>query len=148
MKFAADAPLGKLSKWLRIMGYDCAYPAVLEDQDPDDDRIFLTRTTGVKGKGVLFIGCNYIEDQIDTLNTLLPIKDNIKPFTRCTLCNTPLKTIEKESVFTDVPDYIYVTHDDFQICPSCKRVYWRGTHRERMEGIIEALFVRKPNPKS
>lgn len=147
MKFAADAPLGRLSKWLRIIGYDCVYPALLEDRDPDDERIFLTRRAGARGEGVLFIGCDHLRDQIETLNSLLPLKDNIKPFSRCTLCNTPLETIEKESVLKDVPDHIYITHDSFQVCPSCKRIYWRGTHRERMEKRIEALFREKTSAK-
>ena len=147
MKFAADATLGRLSKWLRIIGYDCIYPALLEDIDPYDDRIFLTRKAGAGGEGILFIGCDHLRDQIDTLNSLLPLKDGIKPFSRCTLCNTPLETVKKEEVFAEVPDHIYVTHDSFRICPSCKRVYWPGTHRERMEGRIEALFTRKPIPE-
>jgi len=147
LKFAADAPLGKLSKWLRIIGYDCVYPAVLEDRDPEDERIFLTRRAGIRGEGVVFIGYDHLKDQIDILNSLLPLKEEIKPFTRCTLCNTPLESIEKERVFTDVPDHIYITHDSFQICPSCKRIYWRGTHRERMEGRIETLIGKNPITK-
>ena len=140
LKFAADAALGRLSKWLRIMGYDCIYPAVVKEQNFDDERMFLTRSTDVKGTGIVFIGCNDIKDQIEFLIRLLPIMENIQPFSRCVVCNTALKGIKKKEVLGDVPDHIYRTHDDFKFCSNCRKVFWPGTHKERMKKQIAAFL--------
>lgn len=140
MKFAADATLGRLSKWLRIMGYDCIYPAVLDEQKFDDKRLFLTRSASVKGTGIIFIGCNNIKDQIAVLTRILPIMGNIQPFSRCVVCNIALKSLKKDEVLGDVPDHIHRVHDNFRFCSNCKRVFWPGTHKEKMEKQIETFF--------
>ncbi len=139
MKFAADAALGRLSKWLRIMGYDCIYPGVVEEQNLYGERMFLTRSANVKGTGIVFIGCNNIKNQIEVLTRLLPIMENIQPFSRCVVCNIALKSLKKEEVLGDVPDHIHLTHDNFKFCSNCRRVFWPGTHKERMERQIETF---------
>ena len=140
MKFAADATLGRLSKWLRIMGHDCIYPAVVEKQIFDGERMLLTRNASVKGTGIVFIGCDNIKDQIAFLNSLLPIMENVQPFSRCVVCNTALKSLKKEEVLGDVPDHVHRTHDNFKFCSNCKRVFWPGTHKEKMERQIKTFF--------
>jgi uncharacterized protein len=140
LKFAADTTLRRLSKWLRIMGYDCIYPAVFDEQKFDDKRLFLTRSASVKGTGIVFIGCNNIKDQIAVLTRILPIMENIQPFSRCVVCNIALKILKKDEVLGDVPDHIHRTHDNFRFCSNCKRVFWPGTHKEKMEKQIETFF--------
>ena len=146
MKFLAGPPLGRLARWLRILGFDCQYLAESETQRDGDtskytkDHLLLTRRADAKGPNVIFIGEDRVESQLKVLNQLIPIKDRIQPFSRCIECNVPLKNISKDEARPIVPEYIYLTQEDFKICPRCGRAFWPGTHRNRMEEKIKDIF--------
>jgi len=146
LKFLAGPPLGRLARWLRILGFDCQYQTESEMNGDGDtskyaeDHLILTRRTDAKGSNVIFIGEDRVESQLRVLNQLIPIKDRIQPFSRCIECNVPLKSISKDEARSIVPEYIYLTQEDFKICPQCGRVFWPGTHRNRMEIKIKEIF--------
>jgi uncharacterized protein len=133
MTFLCDQNLGRLARWLRMMGFDArsmkGWDEALIREALDAGRIFLTRKRSMLSrKGVLVIQSDHIEDQMEYLDEVLDLSKEIQPFSRCSICNLPLKCVKRVDVEKQVPEYVYATHDEFAICPGCSRVYWRGTH--------------------
>jgi len=154
IKFLADRMLGKLVKWLRILGYDTAYPSFDDDLSlilitRQENRILLTRNTNlIKRRNIcdfLFIKGDHWEEQLAGIIKGLKLKIdlNSKIFSRCSLCNTPTKNVYKEEVKNYVPPYVFLTQDKFVYCPSCKKYYWRGTHWQKMAQKIQKLSLNK-----
>lgn len=152
MKFIADVMLGKLAKWLRILGYDTLYyHKVDEDQllrDIQDGRILLTRNNRwrklVPSHQLFLIWENdprkQIKEVIKNFN-LCPDKDSI--LERCIVCNQILNNLPRTAVEGKVPEYIHNTSKSFLSCPSCNRIYWRGSHRDRMLKEIEEILTEQ-----
>jgi uncharacterized protein with PIN domain len=65
--------------------------------------------------------------------------DELRPFSRCSLCNAGLFQIPREAAFGAVPDYVLETASDFRMCPECSRVYWPGSHRQKMFDELESV---------
>jgi len=153
IKFLADRMLGKLMKWLRILDYDTTYPFIddlsLILMARQENRILLTRDTNlIKRRNIcnfLFIKSDRWEEQLlEVIKALkLKIEFDSKIFSRCSLCNTPTKNIEKKEVKIHVPHYVFLTQDKFVYCSSCKKYYWRGTHWQRMIKKIKTLSLSK-----
>lgn len=151
LKFVATGELGRLAKWLRILGYDTEY-------NPDKNgreliikslkgrRIVLTRDLKMSrfsGIKVVYLKSDFVEKQIAQLRKEMPLKiDENKFFSICVLCNKPLEDIEKEKVKNNVPEYVYRTQNVFKRCSFCKRVYWKGTHWENVEKFIRNLEIK------
>jgi len=139
--------LGTLAKWLRIIGYDTAYAKGGNDNEiivkaDEEKRVLLTRDKELHSryKNSVFIDSTELEEQIKKVITSLNIKINEKNYlSRCTVCNTPVIKISKEEVRGKVPPHAYESHEEFRICPNCKRIYWLGTHWENMKQFIEKL---------
>ena len=144
-RFAVDIMLGKLAKWLRVLGFDA--PSM-----PLDDRVRIdallcegiipvTRREIFRDiEGVLFIRNDHQLDQLKELISSLSIGiDELRPFSRCSLCNAGLLQIPREAAFGAVPDYVLETASDFRICPECSRVYWPGSHRQKMFDELESV---------
>ena len=139
-KFIADVMVGKLARWLRVLGFDVAYSNQYEDDEivriaGAENRIILTRDTGLAARRhnsqCLFIESGNYQEQIQQVLRSLDLKD-FNVFSRCLECNTPLENVDKEAVFEKIPPYVYLTQDRFAMCPSCGRIYWHGTHAEKM----------------
>jgi uncharacterized protein with PIN domain len=137
MKFILTKELGRLAKWLRILGFDTLYfnqdnPGSLIVQALRDERIILTRNQHLpqaRGVKIIRLGAETIKEQIPQIAKTLNIKlDNQRMFTRCILCNEALIDIEKDKVKDKVPEYVFNTQNDFVRCPKCNRIYWQGTH--------------------
>jgi len=150
--FAADRTLGKLAKWLRLMGFDTIFESetsgnLFYDQ-LDESRVLLTRTGKIRkqfaARRLVFIEDNDLSKQLaQVIKELAIALKDIRPFSRCLECNTPIIDIGKETVSGLVPDYIWETHNNFSICRRCGRIFWRGSHTQRSMEKIERLF----NPK-
>src|SRR5437762_1014802 len=139
-RFVADVMVGKLARWLRMLGYDVLYSNRFEDAEilqiaKTDSRIILTRDVELHGRGgprsILIENDDY-EEQIRQVVTSLSLKD-FAVFSRCAECNALLVETDKESVFLKIPPYVYLTQKHFAMCPACDRVYWRGSHADRIE---------------
>jgi len=147
VQFVADVMVGKLARWLRVLGFDVAYSNTFEDDEiirigDSENRIILTRDVPLAARrawprSLLIESVNYKEQVRQVLRTFQLTEFNV--FSRCLECNTPLDRVDKEAVFEKVAPFIYLTHDRFAMCPSCGRVYWRGTHAEKMLARIEML---------
>lgn len=146
-RFLADAMLGRLAKWLRILGYDAEYfPG--EDRDllgraRREGRVLLTRDTRLLRcrplPPHLFIQSDHVMEQLRQVVTALHLSPAGAPGRRCVRCNTPLEPRKKAEVAGLVPEFIWSHHQAFWGCPRCRRIYWPGTHRQRMEETIRAL---------
>lgn len=148
MKFLATAELGRLCKWLRILGYDCEYVTetnlvALTIKSLQEDRIILTRNIRLgarAGYRVVHIKGDHVKDQLGQVVDVLKIEPRQEAmFTRCIICNLALDSIEKRETQGKVPSFVYETNDKFVKCGKCGRIYWQGTHwgnvREYLDGI-------------
>ena len=145
-KLAADNMLGGLAKWLRLLGFDTFY---LKDSPttPIPDRILLTSRSHVsqnpmlKGwEKVIYIS-EQSKDQLgDAIRGLNININDIRLLTRCSLCNSELETISAEEVSGRVPEHIFHSHKNFSKCPGCGRIYWPGSHQERIKNVVQKLF--------
>ena len=149
ISFAADRTLGRLAKWLRLMGFDTVYESDVSSNrfyaNLDENRVLLTRTGKIRrrfaGRRLIFIEANDVFGQLaQTVNELEITSKDVHPFSRCIACNTPVVPIAKEAAFGMVPDYIWETHENFSQCRQCKRIFWRGSHTEHSMIKIRKLF--------
>ncbi len=148
MKFILTKELGRLAKWLRILGYDAEYfsgdnHSSLFIQALRDDRIILTRNQHLPkrtGLQIILVDSEEIKQQLtEVVKTLkLQLNKDIM-FTRCILCNTLLAQVDKLTVQDKVPEYVFKTQENFITCPKCKRIYWQGTHWGNVRKMIEEI---------
>jgi len=152
MKFLVDFMLGRLCKWLRLLGYDASY--FVSDKKSDliyeslkEGRIILTRDHRLSKKKaikLIIINSDLLEEQLKQVFSELNIKvDPDEIFTRCLVCNELLLSIEKEEVKDKVPSYVFQTQEEFSYCPSCQRVYWKGTHWDLANEALKKLESKK-----
>ncbi|MEW6170524.1 MAG: Mut7-C RNAse domain-containing protein [Candidatus Omnitrophota bacterium] len=148
MKFILSRELGRLVKWLRILGFDTQY--FCEDkissliiQALRDERLILTRNKKLsqrKGIKVIEIKKDVVKDQLKELLKTLKIKlDSSMIFTRCILCNAILESVNKDDIKDKIPEYIFETQNNFVTCPKCRRVYWQGTHWGNVSKILQEI---------
>lgn len=149
----ADRMLGKLAKYLRLLGFDTLYFSAPDRQRllylaSQQDRIVLTKDTALRKRlgpsWSLFIEDNQPSTQLQAVIAAYEITAaEIHPFSRCLKCNSELIKKSRDAVASLVPHYVLATHMDFSLCPKCGRVYWRGSHRKGMEEMLHRLFSQK-----
>jgi len=145
LKFIVDNNVGKLAKWLRMMGYDAAFfdgsdDAYLVARALAEDRVILTRDTQIMKRGIItsgrlkaiLINSDEPEPQIQQVIDMLNLDCQSRPFTLCLECNQPLVERSKDEVKNRVPPYVFQTQSQYMECPACHRIYWRGTHWQAM----------------
>ncbi len=145
MRFIIDHNVGKLAKWLRMMGYDSLFFTGEDDsqmvrQALAEDRILLTRDTGIMKRRVVTTGrlkailmeSEEPEKQMRQLTATIDINSQAHPFTICLECNRELIDRKPGEVKDRVPPYVYKTQTQYMECPECHRIYWRGTHWKTM----------------
>lgn len=145
-KFVADVMLGKLAKWLRVMGYDTIYRSRYRPRQIQtlvgEGRILLTRDTrsAREHEDAVFIRSDHVDEQLGQLKGAGWISmDRGRWFTRCTICNEPLVEAPVEAARENVPEYVFSEHPKgIRFCPSCRRFFWSGSHRQKMVEQLEA----------
>lgn len=140
--FLADCMLGRLAKWLRILGYDTAYFSDITDEELihlalHEKRVILTRDTHLikrkLARRFLLIESDQVLEQLKQVIEEFNLKaSSRRMLRRCLLCNTTLKSLSKQRAKGRVPPYVYKTQRIFAYCPHCDRIYWRGTHISRV----------------
>ena len=139
--------LGSMAKWLRILGYDTKYVKNMKDEEiakiaREEERILLTRDKKLasKFKNSIYLENNGLKNQLRRIIKELALEiDDKNLLTRCIICNEKIEKIDKEKVKGMVPEHVYESHEEFYICPKCKRIYWIGTHFENMKRFIESI---------
>jgi uncharacterized protein with PIN domain len=146
-RFAVDIMLGRLAKWLRVLGFDASVEPLFDLERIEAllrNKITpVTRREKWRGlQGVIFIRNDHHFEQLKELISELGMsREALRPFSRCGVCNTVLAPIPRELALGSVPDFIFETASDFRKCPGCGRVYWPGSHKDRMLAMLESLMV-------
>ncbi len=151
-KFIVDCNVGKLVRWLRLMGYDARFFDGSDDSElvaiaQTEGRVILTRDTRIMKRRVItrgrlravLIKSDQPERQIHQVIETLELDCRFKPFSLCLECNRELVERGKAEVKELVPPYVFKTQDQFMQCPACQRIYWRGTHWRAMTRRLEGL---------
>lgn len=145
LRFVLDMHLGRLAAYLRMTGFDSLYWNQASDEQlarisQREDRILLTRDRGLLKRGSVRYGycvrCSNPREQLEEVLSYFDLGGKIKPFRRCMRCNGTLHSVEKEAVMEQLPPGVRERHDRFRRCSQCGRVYWRGSHFERMQRLI------------
>lgn len=139
-----DVMLGRLARWLRVMGYDTLYSSDADDaalarRALAEDRFLLTRDVELarrRGVHTVLISDDRVENQLREVVKLFPLSFG-KAFSRCLNCNIPLVEFERAQALNLVPPYVFATQNRFRRCPGCGKIYWRGTHWARMLASLE-----------
>lgn len=147
-KFILTKELGRLAKWLRILGYDATYfdsdnISTLIISSLREDRIILTRNSKLvrhKGVRMIMLCGDFLAQQLKQLRTELKLKPQKEAmFSRCVICNELLKEVGKQKVKSKVPAYVFKTQENFLTCPKCQRIYWSGTHWGNVQRYLEEI---------
>jgi uncharacterized protein with PIN domain len=148
VRFIVDASLGKLAKSLRMLGLDALYnkdytAQIIASIASDENRIILTRQVAQLkfyiGRQAYELQSALVEDQIKEVIKRFDLLDQIHPFERCMECNGIIEPRLKEEVVDQLLPRTKESFNEFFQCPSCKRIYWKGSHYDRMELFIKQL---------
>ena len=144
--FAVDKMLGRLARWLRILGHDVAYGRHLSGRAlvecaRREGRFLLTRDTRLLRDPHLpphlFVTSDHFREQLRQVAAAVPLGDGF--LHRCLECNRPLETVARDEAGAVAPPYVLATQTRFQRCPHCGRLYWPATHRAHMLEELAAL---------
>lgn len=147
-KFVLDIHLGKLARYMRMLGFDTFYRNDLKDEEIvhislTEIRTILTRDVGLLKRGNVthgyFVRNTEIEKQLEEVVKRFQLENEIKEFSRCIECNTLLKPIDKERIIDQLPPKVRKHYNEFYICPNCSKIYWKGSHVEDMLRVINKL---------
>ena len=152
-KFIVDNNVGKLVKWLRLMGYDTHFFNGTSDSHLvatalAEGRVILTRDTQIMKRRVVTSGqlraVLILSDeprlQIHQVIETLDLDHQLRPFTICLECNQVLVERNKDKVKDLVPPYVFQTQSQYMECPACHRIYWRGTHWQAMTKTLKKFM--------
>jgi hypothetical protein len=153
MKFICDAMLGKLAKYLRILGFDAIYSRnvhILQGfRDSQDPPYFLTRTTkAIPYERIVLIKSDRVRDQINEISHIIrPTIDPARIMNRCIECNVQLIDVGKNSIEQKVPEFVFHQYGQFRECPQCGKVYWEGSHAAAMARFVKDIMEREDGEK-
>ena len=143
MKFLCDQMLGTLAKWLRILGFDTYYTNNLTDDlevikiAKKEKRILLTMDKNFiyqarrENISVIEISTTELDEQLKIALENVEINQDLI-LTRCLICNSTLNYIKKNDVKAKIPDRVFESNDKFWYCKNCNKIYWKGTHYDKM----------------
>ncbi|MBZ0307115.1 MAG: Mut7-C ubiquitin/RNAse domain-containing protein, partial [Anaerolineae bacterium] len=145
-RFILDTHLGKLATYLRMLGFDTLYSNRYEDDvlaevSFAEKRILLTRDLGVLKRGIVeygyFVRSTHPERQLFEILKRYNLTQMLVPFKRCMTCNGPLEPIDKETISERLMPSTRVYYNEFYLCSHCDKIYWKGSHHERMKTFIQ-----------
>jgi hypothetical protein len=146
-RFAVDRMLGRLARWLRVLGHDVAYGSHLGGRTlvacaRREHRLLLTRDTRLLRDPHLpphlFVTSDDFRAQLRQVAAAVPIAA-AAPFARCLDCNRVLEPAPRDAARERVPAYVFDTTAEFLSCPHCHRLYWPATHRDHMRRELAGL---------
>lgn len=154
-RFVLDCHLGKLAYYLRMLGFDTLYRPDFHDQElisisNDDRRILLSRDRKLIEESPITRAYRVHETdpklQIVEVLRRFDLFHATRPLQRCLRCNFVLRPVSKEAVVHRLPPMIRERYEEFQTCLVCNRVYWKGSHYQRMQGFVAGLLAAAPTP--
>ncbi len=150
-KFVLDVHLGKLCKYLRILGLDSVYRNNFEDSEivnisVDEKRIILTRDIGILKNGAVTHGywlrSQNPGEQLKEVIRRFDLQSSILPFHRCTVCNGIVEIVNKEKIEHLLENNTKKYFNKFFRCASCKKIYWEGSHFKSMLEFVDRILTK------
>jgi uncharacterized protein len=144
-RFVVDTHLGRLARYLRLLGFDTLYENAASDERLVDlalqgDRVVLTRDRGLLMRKAVrwgyFVRHEDPRNQLSEVVRRFDLVDHIEPFQRCLVCNGMVGPVDKAAVEPELPPATRRHFDRFWQCGDCGRVYWQGTHYDRLTHLI------------
>jgi uncharacterized protein with PIN domain len=144
-----DGMLGKLTRWLRMLGHDVEYSRSLEDEElieraKAEQRVLLTRDRGLyqramtMGLAAFLVECSTEANKLAELARRFNISLELDvAVSRCPKCNSRIRTVSKEDVLNSIPAGTATYYDEFWRCPGCGQIYWQGSHWKRIEETLK-----------
>jgi uncharacterized protein with PIN domain len=148
VKFILDVHLGKLAKYLRLLGFDSLYTTTFRDDEivelsVEERRIILTRDKILLRNHKIthgyWIRSDDPKSQIREVVERFDLGNKIETFTRCLECNSLIEPVAREAVEDRLPPKTKLYFNEFFVCQGCSRIYWKGSHYERMKNFAESL---------
>ena len=149
LSLIADAHMGALARMLRMLGLDTIYDNALQDAAivecaATEGRVVLTRDRELLKRREVLRGC-YVhalkpEAQLREVAQRYDVAAHMRPFTLCLHCNLPLEPADVHVICERVPERIRAQYDRFKHCVGCRRVFWEGSHWDRMRSVIAATL--------
>jgi uncharacterized protein with PIN domain/sulfur carrier protein ThiS len=157
LRFVLDVHLGRLARYLRLLGFDAVWPAEPTDQElvrvsGREDRILLTRDRGILKRAAVAHGYLVRETvprrQIDEVLSRFGVTGPFITFGRCLVCNGRLEDVDKSDVLHLLPPRTRRDYDEFRHCSACGRVYWKGSHYDRLQAQVDDIRRSASGPSS
>ncbi len=150
VRFALDGHLGRLAAYLRLLGFDTWYQpqvddATLAEVAAQEGRILLTRDRGLLKRKVVRYGY-WVRNlnpraQLREVVTRFSLREAAQPFSRCLACNGPLVPVSKAEVWDRLEPLTQRYFDEFHRCPQCGRIYWKGSHYDRLQRLVDEILT-------
>ena len=155
-KFLLDNHLGKLARYLRLLGFDAAYQNHYDDHElarmaAEQERIMLTRDRGLLKRnqvshGFILRSDDPLEQAVSVVRRY-QLLEKLDPFTRCANCNGLLEPVSKGEVLPELEPLTKKYYHRFQRCRGCGQVYWEGTHFRRLNRFVKEIKGRAADPE-
>jgi uncharacterized protein with PIN domain len=148
VRFVADIHLGRLVAHLRMLGFDTVYPGDYRDEElariaDDEARILLTRDIGLLKRGRVlrgyFLRATAPLDQLAEVLAAFHLRPLLRMFSRCAVCNGELQWVDKQTIEAELPANTRETFDEFRRCIRCGKLYWKGSHYDRLNALLQSL---------
>ena len=155
--FIVDVNLGRLARYLRLLGFDCLYQNTYDDETvasiaSQEQRIVLTRDRALLQRKIItrgyFVRAVRPACQVQEVLARFDLYRLVKPFTRCSRCNGELRAVDKQTIEDRLQPKTRQYYDTFRLCTVCGQIYWQGSHYERSLRLIETLTKPKQQPTS
>ena len=152
-RFVADKTLGRLARWLRIVGCDVLYGSNFSGNGllaaaRREHRIVLTRDRRLARRSdmppFLVVEDDQFREQLRQVIAAFGIDPRAELFRRCVDCNGELLEVPREEAAAHVPEFVAATQKRFRRCPRCRHLYWDATHVERVRGELERMGLGGP----
>ncbi len=149
--FILDNHLGQLATYLRMLGFDSLYRNDYQDDELamvsiEEERVLLTRDRRLLMRKVVTLGyCVHQTDPRQQAAEVLKrfkLLGQVKPFQRCLRCNSPLQVVRKQDIIERLELLTKIYYDEFRLCPSCKQIYWKGSHYGHMLDLIAGMTTQ------
>ena len=158
LRFSLDSSLGRLARWLRLLGHDAAWErnddlATATARARAEDRLLLTRSRDLHRLGLawpprgglVLISDDPVEQLVETA-ARWPVFATAVPLSRCAECNRALTPIDPEEARRRVPPFVARTQHEYRMCPSCSRIYWTATHAAAIAQVFREAAQRAGQP--
>jgi hypothetical protein len=154
-KFILDSNLGRLARYLRLLGLDCLYRNDYRDAEvariaSEQQRTVLTRDRTLLQRRIIthgyFVRAQQPREQVREVLARFDLYRQVAPFTRCSRCNGKLTAVTKQSISDRLEPLTRRYYQDFRICSGCGQVFWQGSHHRRIQQLLTALLSLDAGP--